>query len=157
MVGGPLFDRNRVVSPRAHGPALVYSRARHGPGTGGPGTLSMVHPRTSRDTASAGTMVARAPDPSLGVPRTNARLGEPGTDRTATPRAGPNRCATGPGVASGPQVTSGQGRRARKCTPVGSGPVNERGAGRNPTDNAGMNSHFKVAGAAGGLVIAVSP
>ena len=71
------------------------------------------------------------------------RLGEPGLARIATPRVGPNRCATGPGAASGPQVTPGQDWRARRCTLVGPGLVNESGARRNPPVNAGMNSHFK--------------
>jgi hypothetical protein len=89
-----------------HNPALAYSRARHGTGTGGPGSHSMGAPSDFTGRRLRWPMAARVPDPSLGVPRTDTRLGEPGTARIATPRAGPNRCATGPGVASGPQVTS---------------------------------------------------
>ena len=62
-------------------------------------------------------MAARVPDPSLGVPRPVSRLGEPGNAPSATPRAGLNRCATGPGVASGPQVTPGQGWHAHQLRP----------------------------------------
>ena len=60
-------------------------------------------------------MAVRVLDPSLGVPLQVTRLGEPGMDRNATPRVGPNRCAkwNGTGAASGPQVTPGQDRRAR--------------------------------------------
>jgi hypothetical protein len=102
MAGGSLFDRYRVVSRLAQprlgfeaGPATAPEnrRARN--------TLKMGHPRTSRAVAS-GPMAARVPDPSLGVPRTDSRLGEPGKRPAATPRVGPNRCATGPGAASGP-------------------------------------------------------
>jgi len=81
-----------VLFHPGHCPALAYSRARHGPGTGGPGISSMGHPRTSRAAASLGRWRPVSPPPAWGATvRLTARRARHGPARHSPSRAQPLR------------------------------------------------------------------
>ncbi len=135
LVGRRLAGTARLSPPAL--PGAVSTRARPAR-NGGPGSDKTGRPRTPRAAVLSGSWRSVSPEAQPGgakAARPVARLGEPGTvPPPPLPEWGANRCAKEmAGAASGPQVTPGRDWRARcQARPPVTGPVNERGAGRNP-------------------------